>query len=92
MGCHLSIGIKGDQSHPNPSPSVRPITVHKDQATSPIHNKKDSSTSPISKIRLLDVEKDINTDKLYDINGTESKHNDSKNRFKNKARLVNSWK
>ena len=88
MGCHLSIGIRGDHHLPS---SVKPIIVKKDISTSPIHVKKDMSTSPILEIQLEDIENDINPEE-HKTNGSESKHQYNKNRLKNKARIVSTWK
>lgn len=90
MGCHLSIGIKGDQI-PSTNPSVKPIVVKKDISTSPIQNRKDMSTSPIQEIHLEDVENDINPEE-HKTNGSESKHQYNKNRFKNTARIASTWR
>lgn len=90
MGCHLSIGIRGDQI-PSTNASVKPVIVKKDISTSPIHSKKDMSTSPIQEIHLQDIDENINPEE-HKTNGTESKHQYNKDRFKNKARLVTTWR
>ena len=97
MGCKLSIGIKGDTASRPVGLKIAPISH--EQATSPItQERKDSTTNttPPKKRVSKGIQKDY-AEKETDYkppdeedNGTESKHSDSTNRWKSKARLIGS--
>ena len=96
MGCKLSIGIKGDNNRPQSK--ISPLVTH-EQSTSPIRiNSKtgiSTQTSP-TKTKSVEIQKDyaekrtdyIPPDAEDKDNGTESKHSDSKNRWKSKASTI----
>ena len=101
MGCKLSIGIKGDNTVDRRPCNNKIAPISHEQATSPMrHNRKDSTTntSPIYNKTDKGIQKDYaekeadykppdSPDSITD-NGTESKHSDSKNRWKGKARAI----
>ena len=104
MGCKLSIGIKGDNTTNLPDKTTAKISpIFHEQATSPIlTDRKDSTTNttPTPKKKDTGIQKDYaeketdykppdSPDSITD-NGTESKHSDSKNRWKSKARAIGS--
>lgn len=98
MGCKLSIGIKGDNTVDRRTGNNNKIApVSHEQATSPIvTDRKDSTTNtnPPNKTdkgiqkdyaeKEADYKPPDSPDSITD-NGTESKHSDSKNRWKGKA-------
>ena len=99
MGCKLSIGIKGDNnSNQRPQAKVSPLITH-EQSTSPIRISSktgiSTQTSPVQS-KSVEIQKDyaekrtdyIPPDAEDKDNGTESKHSDSKNRWKSKARAI----
>jgi len=101
MGCKLSIGIKGDNNNGRGRDAkVSPLVTH-EQSTSPIcNNSKTNTTTQTSptQTRSIEIQKDYaekeadykppdSPDSITD-NGTESKHSDSKNGWKSKARSI----
>mgnify|MGYP000314739311 FL=1 len=94
MGCKLSIGIKGDAASKQ-NPKITPACITHEQSTSPIQiNAKTNITTQTSP-KGLEIQKDFDfvRDTEYmspdaESNGTESKHSDSKNRWKSKAAAV----
>ena len=96
MGCNLSIGIKGDNTTGRTPIHNKIMPVYHEQATSPIRNeRKDSSTEtlPVPK-KDAGIQKNVIAEYIPkeapDIDGTESKHSDSKDRWKSKALLIGS--
>ena len=99
MGCKLSIGIKGDNNTTGrPLARISPLVTH-EQSTSPIRISSKTNittqTSP-TPCKSVEIQKDY-AEKQSDYkppdaedNGTESKHSDSKNRWKSKARSIGS--
>lgn len=97
MGCKLSIGIKGDNnSNQRPFNKITPLVTH-EQSTSPIRVSSKTTittqTSP-TPTKSVEIQKDY-AEKQSDYkppdaedNGTESKHSNSKNRWKSKASAI----
>ena len=95
MGCKLSIGIKGDNTNHRGVDKISPLVTHEQStSTSPIRlatkTNITTQTSPKS-IKSVEIQKDY-AEKESDYkppdaedNGTESKHSNSKNRWKSKA-------
>ena len=96
MGCKLSIGIKGDNTNGRTPIDSKIMPVYHEQATSPIRNeRKDSSTEtlPVPK-KDAGIQKNVDAEYIHkeapDIDGAESKHSDSTDRWKSKARIIGS--
>ena len=101
MGCKLSIGIKGDNTVDRRVGNNKITPISHEQATSPIlTDRKDSTTntSPAPEKKDTGIQKDYaekeadykppdSPDSITE-DGTESKHSDSKNRWKSKARSI----
>jgi len=101
MGCKLSIGIKGDNTTAGRQGDNKIVPILHEQATSPIlTDRKDSTTNTSPEPIKTDkgIQKDYaekeadykppdSPDSITE-DGTESKHSNSKNRWKGKARSI----